>query len=125
MVEVAQRNLVTVYAISTIYSGFTSEGTDNLVRLAGETGGRVEYPLANPYKDLNGYLSQPRDEGNYAIQPGTGGYASAVSSAIFGSVANIVGEITTQYIMRYIPDVAPQTSDKPYRVIKVNVALAN
>ena len=80
VVELAQRNLVTVYGISTIYSGFTSEGTDNLTRLAEETGGRVEYPLANPYKDVSGYLSQPRDEGNYAIQPGTGGYAAAVSS---------------------------------------------
>lgn len=125
VVEVAQRNLVTVYGISTLYSGFTSDGSDNLIRLAEETGGRVEYPLANPYKDINGYLSQPRDEGNYAIQPGTGGYASAVSSAIFGSVAAIVGEVTTQYIMRYIPDTGPQVSDKPYRTIKVNVALAN
>lgn len=125
VVEVAQRNLVTVYGISTIYSGFTSDGTDNLTRLAEETGGRVEYPLANPYKDINGYLSQPRDEGNYAIQPGTGGYASAVSSAIFGSVANVVGEVTTQYIMRYIPDVGEKNSDKVFRNIKVSVALAN
>lgn len=125
VVEVAQRNLVTVYAISTLYSGFTSEGTEALVRLTEETGGRVEYPLANPYKDINGYLSQPRDEGNYAIQPGTGGYASAVSSAIFGSVANVVGEVTTQYIMRYIPEIGEKNSDKVYRSIKVSVALAN
>lgn len=125
VIEVAQRNLVTVYGISTLYSGFTSEGDDNLQKLAEETGGRVEYPLANPYKDIAGYLSQPRDEGNYAIQPGTGGYASAISSAIFGSVANIVGEITTQYILRYIPTASPQETDKPYRVINVKVALAN
>jgi Ca-activated chloride channel family protein len=125
VVEVAQRNLVTVYGISTLYSGFTSDGADNLVRLAEETGGRVEYPLANPYKDVSGYLSQPRDEGNYAIQPGTGGYASAVSSAIFTSVANVVGEVTTQYILRYIPDSEAQDSSKPYRAINVKVALAN
>ena len=72
VVEVAQRNLVTVYGISTSTRGSPAKATDNLVRLAEETGGRVEYPLANPYKDINGYLSQPRDEGNYAIQPGTG-----------------------------------------------------
>lgn len=123
VIEVAQRNLVTVYGISTLYSGFTSEGTDNLVRLAEETGGRVEYPLNNPYKDISGYVSTPRDEGNYAIQPGTGGYASAISSAIFGSVANIVGEVTTQYILRYIPDLAAQDSTKAYRAINVKVAL--
>ena len=123
VLELAQRNLVTIYGVSTIYSGFTSEGTDNLTRLAEATGGRVEYPLANPYKDVAGFLSQPRDEGNYALQPGTGGYASAVSSAIFGSVANLVGEVTTQYIMRYIPDSAAQDSAKPMRTLKVSVNL--
>jgi Ca-activated chloride channel homolog len=123
VVEIAQRNLVTIYGLSTLYSGFTNEGQDALEKLAAETGGRVEYPLNNPYKDINGYLSQPRDEGNYAIQPGTGGYAAAVSSAIFGSVAAIVGEVTTQYILRYIPDVNPQDSQRQFRniVVKVNL----
>ena len=125
VIEVAQRNLVTVYGISTLYSGFTTEGSDNLARLAEETGGRVEYPLNNPYKDVSGYVSTPRDEGNYAIQPGTGGYASAISSSIFGSVENIVGEVTTQYILRYIPDFAAQDSVKQYRAINVKVALPN
>jgi Ca-activated chloride channel family protein len=123
VLELAQRNLVTIYAISTIYSGFTSEGTDNLKRLAEETGGRVEYPLANPYKDVAGFLSQPRDEGNYAIQPGTGGYAAAISGAIFGSVANVVGEVTTQYILRYTPDASTQDSGRVFRNIEVKVAL--
>jgi len=125
VIELAQRNLVTIYGISTIYSGFTSEGQDALERLATETGGRVEYPLANPYKDISGYLSQPRDEGNYAIQPGTGGYAAAVSSAIFGSVANVVGEVTTQYIMRYIPDVPMDDAGRQFRNIVVKVNLPN
>ena len=125
VVELAQRNLVTIYGMSTIYSGFTSDGTDNLIRLAEDTGGRVEYPLANPYKDVTGFLSQPRDEGNYAIQPGTGGYASAVSSAIFGSVANVVGEVTTQYILRYIPDDRRAGFDQAVSGrIKVKVSLA-
>jgi Ca-activated chloride channel homolog len=125
VLELAQRNLVTIYGISTVYSGFTSEGSDALTRLAEETGGRVEYPLANPYKDISGYLSQPRDEGNYAIQPGTGGYAAAVSSAIFGSVANVVGEVTTQYILRYIPDSSTQDSPRQFRNLSVRVNLPN
>jgi VWFA-related protein len=125
VLELAQRNLVTIYGVSTIYSGFTSEGSDALTKLAEETGGRVEYPLANPYKDVAGFLSQPRDEGNYALQPGTGGYASAVSSAIFGSVANVVGEVTTQYILRYIPDASTQDTSRQFRTIKVNVNLPN
>jgi VWFA-related protein len=125
VVEVAQRNLVTIYGISTVYSGFHSDGDQNLVKLAEETGGRVEYPLNNPYKDISGYLSTPRDEGNYAIQPGTGGYASAISSSIFSSVANVVGEVTTQYILRYVPDIGAQDSAKKYRLINVKVALPN
>ncbi len=123
VLELAQRNLVTIYGISTVSSGFTSEGDANLVRLAEETGGRVEYPLNNPYKDVAGFLSQPRDEGNYAIQPGTGGYAAAISSSIFGSVANIVGEVTTQYIIRYVPDINAQESPRQLRTITVKVAL--
>jgi Ca-activated chloride channel homolog len=125
VLEIALRNQVTVYGISTVYSGFTSEGDQNLVRLAEATGGRVEYPLSNPYKDVAGYLSTPRDEGNYAIQPGTGGYASAISSAIFGSVANLLGEVTTQYILRYIPDASLQDQPRVFREINVKVALAN
>ena len=45
--------------------------------LAKETGGRVEYPLENIYKDVAGYLQQPSDEGNFVYKVGTGGYESA------------------------------------------------
>jgi Ca-activated chloride channel family protein len=123
VLELAQRNLVTIYGISTMTSGFAAEGDVHLRRLAEETGGRVEYPLQNPYKDVAGFLSQPRDEGNYAIQPGTGGYTAAISQSIFGSVANVVGEVTTQYIIRYIPDLSAQDSGKVLREINVKVAL--
>ncbi len=125
VLELAQRNLVTIYGLSTVSSGFANEGDANLVKLATETGGKVEYPLNNPYKDVAGFLSQPRDEGNYAIQPGTGGYAGAISSSIFGSVGNIWGEISTQYILRYVPDLTAQDSATPFRALKIRVQLAN
>ena len=70
VLEVAQRNLVTIYGISTVSYGFTSDGSDNLTKLAEETGGRVEYPLQNVYKDVAGFLSTPSDEGNYAYRSG-------------------------------------------------------
>ena len=124
VVELAQRNLVTVYGISTSAYGFEAMGDSSLVRLAKETGGRVEYPLVNPYTDVSGYLSTPSDDGNYAYTVGSGGYASAIASSIFKSVANIAGEVTTQYILRYIPDV-PADSVKQYRSIEVKVGLAN
>ena len=52
--EVAQRNLVTIYGISTVAFGFSNEDEDNLFRLAQETGGRVEHPLQNVYSDVSG-----------------------------------------------------------------------
>jgi VWFA-related protein len=124
VIELAQRNLVTVYGISTSAYGFEASGDGNLVRLARETGGRVEYPLVNPYTDVSGYLSTPSDDGNYAYTVGSGGYTSAIASSIFRSVANIAGEVTTQYILRYIPEV-PADSVKQYRNIEVKVSLAN
>ncbi len=68
--EIAQRNLVTIYGVSTVAFGFANEDEKNLVRLAEETGGRVEYPLENVYKDVAGFLSTPSDEGNYAAEGG-------------------------------------------------------
>jgi Ca-activated chloride channel homolog len=124
VVELAQRNLVTVYGISTAAYGFDAAGDSSLVRLAKETGGRVEYPLVNPYTDVSGYLSVPSDDGNYAYTVGSGGYASAIASSIFRSVEHIAGEVTTQYILRYIPEV-PADSVRQYRNIEVKVALAN
>jgi len=125
VLEIAQRNLVTIYGMSTVAFGFTSEGYQNLIRLTEATGGRVEYPLDGLYSDVSGYLSIPRDEGNYVIQPGTGGYAGEVSGGIFRAVAHIAGEVTTQYILRYIPSVDPTTESKPYRNIRVSVDLNN
>ncbi|HTB14424.1 MAG TPA: VWA domain-containing protein [Bryobacteraceae bacterium] len=124
VVELAQRNLVTIYGISTSAYGFEAAGDPALVRLAKETGGRVEYPLVNPYTDVSGYLSTPSDDGNYAYTVGSGGYTSAVASSIFKSVAHIAGEVTTQYILRYIPEV-PAESVKQYRNIEVKVSLPN
>jgi VWFA-related protein len=121
VVELAQRNLVTIYGISTEAYGFLSDGNKNLVRLAEETGGRVEHPLLNVYKDVAGFLSQPSDHGNYQLKVGTGGYASAISSSIFRAIVNTAGEITTQYILRYVPD--GLDDPRQFRNINVEVAL--
>jgi hypothetical protein len=44
---------------------------------------------------------------------------------MFRSIANIAGEITTQYIIRYIPDVDPnsKTARNVFRNIEVKVNL--
>jgi len=123
VLELAQRNLVTIYGVSTVSFGFTAEGERNLTRLCNETGGRVEYPLQGVYKDVSGYLSTPSDEGNYAIKVGTGGYTAAIANGIYTSIANVAGEVTTQYILRYVPDATD--TGRQFRKIQVRVNLAN
>jgi VWFA-related protein len=117
--ELAQRNLVTIYGVSTMSYGFSAEGDKNLRRLAEETGGRVEYPLENVYKDVTGYLEKPSDAGNYAMTVGTGAYASQIAQGMFRAIANVAGEVTTQYIVRYTP--TADDSSKVFRNIRVEV----
>jgi len=123
VLEIAQRNLVTIYGVSTTAFGFYSEGDERLKKLTEATGGRVVYPLENVYKDVDGYLSKPQDAGNYVLTVGTGGYAAAIMNGIVQAVAAIAGEIQLQYLLRYVPsetDVA-----KKYRKIEVRVGLDN
>jgi len=120
VIELAQRNLVTIYAISTENFGFNNESKDDLVRMAVETGGRVEYPLSNLYSDVDGYLSHPSDDGNYALTVGSGAYSSQISSGILKAVGGIQGDIQMQYVMRYAPDVDPGRP-RDYRRIKVDI----
>src|SRR5580704_2851831 len=61
VIEIAQRNLVTVYAIRTVAFGLHTDGEENLTTLTEGTGGKIETPLNNAYKDVAGYLSQPSD----------------------------------------------------------------
>ncbi len=122
VIELAQRNLVTIYCISTEAFGFTNETNDVLVQLATETGGRVVYPLGDVYRDTDGYLSHPSDDGNYALTVGTGAYRSVLDGNMYRAVADIAGEVTTQYIIRYISD---NPSEKNYRNLKVVVDLGN
>jgi Ca-activated chloride channel homolog len=121
VLELAQRNLITIYGVSTTSFGSYADDEGNLKRLCVETGGRVEYPLQQVYTDVSGYLSTPSDEGNYAYKVGTGQYAAALAKGIFDSVAALAGEVTTQYIMRYIPD--SSESSTVYRQIRVEVNL--
>jgi VWFA-related protein len=121
VLELAQRNLVTIYAVSTMAFGFGNEDQDVLERLTHKTGGHVEYPLNTTYQDVSGYLSNPSDEGNYALAVGTGAYAAHISNAIIKAVGGIGGEITTQYIVRYTPDLDAGLKAKQFRKITVEI----
>ena len=124
VIELAQRKQFTIYAVSTTGYGFTSEGDVALKRITEETGGRVEYPLQDVYKDVSGFLSTPSDEGNYALKVGTGGYSAAIASNIYKSITAITGEVTTQYILRYVPENTEKTADLVYHKLEVKVNLA-
>jgi Ca-activated chloride channel family protein len=121
VMELAQRNLVTIYGVSTMAFGFANEDQDTLERITKETGGHVEYPLNSLYKNVSGYLSNPSDDGNYALTVGTGSYAAEIASGIIRAVGGIGGEITTQYVLRYTPDVDPEAKQKVFRKIKVEI----
>jgi Ca-activated chloride channel family protein len=121
VLELAQRNLVTIYAVSTMAFGFSNEDQDVLEKLTTKTGGHVEYPLNGLYKNVSGYLSNPSDEGNYALTVGTGGYAAEISNGIIKAVGGIGGEITTQYVLRYTPDVDVDAKQRVYRKIAVDI----
>jgi Ca-activated chloride channel homolog len=123
VLEIAQRNLVTIYGVSTTAFGFHSEGDSNLKRLAESTGGRVVYPLEDVYSDVAGYLSKPSDEGNYAIKVGTGGYAASIMKGIVNAIQATAGEINTQYILRYVPSESDVT--RAFRRISVMVNVPN
>ncbi len=121
VLELAQRNLITIYGVSTVAFGFENHGEANLRRLAEATGGRVVYPLEDVYSDVAGYLSTPSDEGNYALKVGTGGYASKIMGGIVRAIGATAGEITTQYILRYTPNDSDRA--KVFRKIEVRVNL--
>lgn len=127
-VQVAQRNLVTVYGISTQSYGFTSEGDAALQKLAIETGGRVVYPLGDVYRDTDGYLSHPSnsDGGNYAIGVGNSGYTDAVDAQLIRGVKDIAGEVTSQYLIFFVSNnPANNPKDRTYRNLKVTVDMPN
>jgi hypothetical protein len=122
--------------MDTVAFGMHNDDEQNLITLTSQTGGRVETPLGDKmYKDISGYLSNVQDAGNYAIQVGVGGYTAEIGKALFSSVADLMGEITTQYVLRYHPDfktdcppgqgVCEDTSKKAYRKIRVSVGLPN
>ncbi len=123
VLEIAQRNLVTIYGISTQAYGFGNPSQDVLERLASETGGKVEYPLQNIYKDTvaGTYFCNPSDEGCYSYTVGTGGYEAAISKSIINSIGSISADISTQYVLRYIPSLAPSDPPPVYRHIRVDV----
>ena len=70
---------------------------------------------------MSGYLSTPSDEGNYAYKVGTGGYAAEISAGIIRAVSGIAGEVTTQYIVRYNPDIPVDAKPRVFRNIKVEI----
>src|SRR6185312_13786482 len=136
VLELALRNQITIYAMDTVAFGMHNDDEENLLTLTSQTGGRVETPLGEKmYKDISGYLSNTQDAGNYAIQVGVGGYTAEIGKALFSAVADLMGEITTQYVLRYHPDFKPDcppsqgtcedTANKQYRKIKVSVGLPN
>jgi Ca-activated chloride channel homolog len=122
VMELLQRKQVTIYGVSTESYGFGNDADENtLIKLAEGTGGKVEYPLQGVYRDIAGYLEVPTDGGNYQYDLGTGGYGAAKANNIYRAIAHITGEITTQYILRYSPDIPADSKNHREITVKVNL----
>jgi len=57
------------------------------------------------------------------MKVGTGAYAAQIARGIFDAVAGLAGEVTTQYILRYVPN--NTDSPKAFRSVRVEVSLPN
>lgn len=125
VIELAQRNQVTIYAVSTEAYGYASASAGVLYRLAEETGGRVVTPLLDVYDNTQGFLSRSQgDFGNYEFKPGEGKYSAVIARAMFEAIKTISGEVTTQYVLRYSPRDSDEDPTK-FRRLNVRVALPN
>ena len=121
VIEIAKRHMVTIYGFSTVAYGFENAEQDVLEKMAFETGGMVEYPLSGVYKDIAGYLSTPKDAGNYVYDPGTGAYASEKLKNIITSVTHLQGELTTQYVAAVCAGHRCGGTGKDFRQVKVEL----
>lgn len=121
VIAAAQREQVTIYAVSTVGWGYHEEEEENLIRMARSTGGRVVRPMQKVHSDVAGYLSKPQDAGNYARTVGTGEYARAQLEALYRAILDVSGAVQSQYILGYVPPTP--FSDRRYREIKVKVNL--
>ena len=120
-IELAQRNMVTVFGISTANFGFDNPDRDQLEQLAKQTGGRVLYPLEDLYKDVSGYLSHPSDDGNYALNVGSGAYTAEIANGIIKAVSAVEGDIQMQYVMAYQPELPIEAKPQDFHKIKVDI----
>jgi Ca-activated chloride channel homolog len=57
------------------------------------------------------------------LKVGTGGYASAVAQGMFRAITAVAGEVTTQYVLRYIPET--DGVPRKFRNVRVEVSLQN
>jgi VWFA-related protein len=121
VIDAAQRNQVTIYAVSTVAWGYHEPQEENLVKMVEATGGRISRPLHDVHKDTIGQLSKPQDAGNYVLTVGTGQYARVQLEALYRAILAISGNVQSQYILGYVPPV-PFT-DGSFRKVDVKVKL--
>jgi len=120
VLEIAQRNLVTIYAISTDAYGFGSDATrtSRAWRADRRTRRISSHSL---YKDVSRYLSTPSDEGNlrFKVAPRLRRRKSQGNFQLHRRHRR--RESPPQYILRYIPEVEDKTTRRVFREIKVSV----
>ena len=122
MIELAQRNLVTIYGVSTMAFGFANEDRDNLERLANrDRRARRVSAESGPVQEHLGVPVESPGRGQLRADGRHGAYEAEIAKRIPEAVTSVSGEITTQYVLRYVPDVDPEAKPKECRRIKVDI----
>ena len=121
VIAAAQREQVTIYAVSTVAWGFHEAEEKNLKLMTRATGGHVVHPMEDVHSDVQGFLSKPQDAGNYVRTVGTGEYARAQLEALYRAILDVSGAVESQYILGYMPPTP--FSDGRFRRIRVKVNL--
>jgi VWFA-related protein len=106
-VEIALRNDVRIFVVSSNGYGQNAPGQAVLERLVKETNGRMLSPLDDlpSAAFATGYISkhQIAESQNSVYTPGTGAYTSELNIALTKALEAIGDELTHQYAIGYIP----------------------
>ena len=126
-IEIALRNDVRIFVVSSNGYGQNNPGQEVLNRLVRETNGQMFSPL----NDLpsaayaTGYISKHQiyESQNSVYTPGTGAYTSELNMALTRALEKIGDELTHQYAVGYIPK--NNLLDGTFRAIEIRTRRRN
>ena len=126
-VEIALRNDVRIFVVSSNGYGQNAPGQATLQRLVRETNGQMFSPLDELPSSAfaTGYISRHQlyESQNSVYAPGTGAYTSELNMALTKALEAIGNELTNQYAIGYVPK--NNLLDGTFRTIEIRTRRRN